>query len=69
MYVIKLLDLDPEKLSENVVLICLNFKIRFTTVEMFVCRVFWETAMTLFTVTALLITPVFLAFYFDEYER
>ncbi|KAL6266965.1 hypothetical protein P5V15_000049 [Pogonomyrmex californicus] len=32
-------------------------------------RVFWESAMTLFIIATLLITPVFLAFYFNEPEE
>ncbi|EGI66247.1 Potassium/sodium hyperpolarization-activated cyclic nucleotide-gated channel 2 [Acromyrmex echinatior] len=32
-------------------------------------RIFWESAMTLFIIVALMITPVFLAFYFDEPEK
>ncbi|XP_067216308.1 potassium/sodium hyperpolarization-activated cyclic nucleotide-gated channel 1-like isoform X2 [Linepithema humile] len=32
-------------------------------------RIFWESAMTLFIVAALLVTPVFLTFYFDEHEK
>ncbi|XP_071648937.1 potassium/sodium hyperpolarization-activated cyclic nucleotide-gated channel 1 [Temnothorax longispinosus] len=32
-------------------------------------RICWESVMTLFIVAALLATPVFLAFYFDEYEK
>ncbi|KAG5325329.1 HCN2 protein, partial [Pseudoatta argentina] len=32
-------------------------------------RIFWESAMTLFIIAALMITPVFLAFYFDELEK
>ncbi|XP_018314248.1 potassium/sodium hyperpolarization-activated cyclic nucleotide-gated channel 2 [Mycetomoellerius zeteki] len=32
-------------------------------------RIFWESAMTLFIIAALMVTPVFLAFYFDEPEK
>ncbi|XP_018369234.1 PREDICTED: potassium/sodium hyperpolarization-activated cyclic nucleotide-gated channel 1-like [Trachymyrmex cornetzi] len=32
-------------------------------------RIFWESAMTLFIIAALMATPVFLAFYFDEPEK
>ncbi|EZA51460.1 Potassium/sodium hyperpolarization-activated cyclic nucleotide-gated channel [Ooceraea biroi] len=32
-------------------------------------RIYWEFAMLLFTIVALLVTPVFLAFYFDKFEK
>ncbi|XP_011157224.2 potassium/sodium hyperpolarization-activated cyclic nucleotide-gated channel 2 [Solenopsis invicta] len=32
-------------------------------------RIFWESVMTLLIIAVLLIIPVFLAFYFDEYEK
>ncbi|KYM79373.1 Potassium/sodium hyperpolarization-activated cyclic nucleotide-gated channel 1 [Atta colombica] len=32
-------------------------------------RIFWESAMTLFMIMTLIVTPVFLTFYFDEPEK